>query len=165
MGRIKSLDEIKAMVLERMGKRNVFRRAKREDVESVLANLTSKDPELWAKEWSRAAKPYEEAGAKHEQAGRTKDACEAYVMAYTYYALGRYPVAHTPGKQENYRKSVEMYEKGGALLRPAAGKGSRALPRQHDSCLSARAARRQETFGGDQLRRHRFLQGRELRVR
>ncbi len=55
MGRIKNLDEIKAMVRERTGKRNTFRLAKREDVESVLASLTSKDPELWAKEWSRVA--------------------------------------------------------------------------------------------------------------
>lgn len=50
MGRVKSLDEIKAMVRERAGKRNTFRMAKRDDVESVLANLTSKDPDLWATE-------------------------------------------------------------------------------------------------------------------
>ena len=39
MGRVKELDEIKAMIRERTGKRNTFRHAKREDVESVLANL------------------------------------------------------------------------------------------------------------------------------
>jgi len=89
MGRVKSLDEIKAMIRDRSGKRNIFRRAKREDVESVLANLTSKDPELWAAEWSRVAKPYEEQAARHERAGRLKDAREAYVQAYTYYATGR----------------------------------------------------------------------------
>src|SRR6266496_3000210 len=70
MGRIKNLDEIKAMVRERTGKRNTFRLAKREDVESVLASLTSKDPELWAKEWSRVAIPYEEQAAKLEKAGK-----------------------------------------------------------------------------------------------
>ena len=36
MGRIKSLDEIKAMARERTGKRNVFRRARIEDVDPVL---------------------------------------------------------------------------------------------------------------------------------
>jgi len=118
MGRVKNLDEIKATVRERTGKRNIFRRAKKEDVESVLANLTSKDPELWAKEWSRVARPYEEQGAEHEQAGRTREARDAYVMAYTYYATGRYPVPHTPGKMECFRKSLELYEKAGRYFEP-----------------------------------------------
>ena len=83
MGRIKTLDEIKAMVRERTGKRNVFRRARIEDVEPVLERLTSKDPELWAAEWSRAAEPYEEEGAAHETAGRSDEAREACLMAYT----------------------------------------------------------------------------------
>ena len=113
MGRVKSLDEIKAMIRDRTGKRNIFRRAKREDVESVLANLTSKDPELWAAEWSRVARAYEEEATRHEQTGRLKEAREAYVQAYTYYATGRYPVPHTVGKQQCFRKSLAMYEKAG----------------------------------------------------
>jgi esterase FrsA len=118
MGRVKSLDEIKTMIRDRTGKRNIFRRAKPEDVESVLANLTSKDPELWATEWSRVAKPYEEEAARHEQAGRSQDAREAYLQAYTYYATGRYPVPHTVGKQACFRKSLEMYEKAGRYFAP-----------------------------------------------
>ena len=106
------------MIRERVGKRNTFRHAKREDVESVLANLTSKDPELWAKEWSRVAKPYEEAGVKLEQAGKFKEAREAYVQAYAYYATGRYPTPHTPGKMACYRKSLEVYEKAGKYFEP-----------------------------------------------
>ena len=54
MGRIKTLDEIKAMVRERTGRQNVFRRAKREDVEAVLTRLTSRDPELRAADEVRA---------------------------------------------------------------------------------------------------------------
>ena len=118
MGRVKNLDEMKAMIRERTGKRNIFRRAKPEDVESVLANLTSKDPDLWASEWARVARPYEEAAGRAEKAGNSKDAREAYVMAYTYYTVGRYPVAHTPGKQANFRKSLEMYEKAGRYFDP-----------------------------------------------
>lgn len=78
MGRVKSLDEIKAMVRERTGKRNIFRLAKRDDVKSVLAHWTSKDPELWAEEWSRMAKPYEEKAAQLELAGRLNEAREAF---------------------------------------------------------------------------------------
>jgi esterase FrsA len=118
MGQVKNLDEIKAMVRERAGKRNTFRLAKRADVESVLANLTSKDPELWAKEWSRVAKPYEEQGAELEQSGKFKEAREAYVQAYAYYATGRYPTPHTPGKMACFHKSLEMYEKAGKFFEP-----------------------------------------------
>jgi len=119
MGRVKELDEIKAMIRERTGTRNTFRHAKREDVESVLANLTSKDPELWAREWSRVARPYEENGAKLEQADRFKEARDSYVQAYAYYATGRYPTPHTPGKMECFRKSLEVYEKAGKYFEPA----------------------------------------------
>lgn len=133
MGRVKNLDEIKAMVRERTGKRNIFRRAKREDVESVLGNLTSKDPELWASEWARVAKPYAEAAGKAEKAGNSREARESYLMAYTYYAIGRYPVAHTPGKQANFRKSLEMYEKAGYHFEPPLERanvpfGDRTIP-------------------------------------
>lgn len=118
MGRVKTLDVIKAMIRERTGKRNIFRLAKPEDVESVLANLTDRDPELWASEWSRVAKPYEEQAAVLERAGRFEEARQAYIQAYAYYATGRYPTPHTPGKQECFRKSLEMYEKAGKYLDP-----------------------------------------------
>lgn len=118
MGRVKNLDEIKAMVRERTGKRNTFRHCKSADVESVLANLTSKDPELWAKEWSRVAKPYEEQGIQFEKEGKFKAAREAYVQAYAYYATGRYPTPHTPGKMACYRKSLEVYEQAGKYFEP-----------------------------------------------
>jgi hypothetical protein len=118
MGRVKTLDEIKAMVRARAGKRNTFRHAKIEDVESVLGNLNSKDPELWAKEWSRVAKPYEDQGANLEREGKFKEAREAYVQAYAYYATGRYPTPHTPGKMECFHKSLEVYEKAGKYFEP-----------------------------------------------
>ena len=118
MGRVKTLDEIKAMVRERTGKRNVFRRARIADVEPVLERLTSKDPDLWAAEWSGAAEPYEEAGETHEEAGRSDEARDAFFMAYTYYTIGRYPVPHSPGKQECARKSLALFKRAGRYFRP-----------------------------------------------
>ncbi|HTF91416.1 MAG TPA: alpha/beta hydrolase [Verrucomicrobiae bacterium] len=118
MGRVKNLEEIKAMVRARTGKRNTFRHAKTADVESVLVNLTSKDPELWAKEWARVAKPYEDHGEQFEKAGKFEEAREAYVQAYCYYATGRYPTPHTPGKLACYRKSLEVYERAGKYFTP-----------------------------------------------
>jgi hypothetical protein len=165
MGRVKNLDEIKAMVRERTGKRNTFRHAKREDVEAVLANLTSKDPELWAREWSRVAEPYEALGAKLEKAGKFNEAREAYVQAYAYYATGRYPTPHTPGKMACFRKSLEVYEKAGRYFEPAAGASRGSVRQPEDSDLRSRSKGRPQTFNGHQLRRHRFVQSRKLRVR
>lgn len=119
MGRIKNLDEIKAMVRERTGKRTVFRGARIEDVEPVLDRLTTKDPELWAAEWSRAAEPYAEAGEAHEAAGRAAEAREAFLMAYVYYTIGRYPVPLSPGKQECARKSLALYLRAARHFTPA----------------------------------------------
>jgi pimeloyl-ACP methyl ester carboxylesterase len=119
MGQVKNLDEMKAMIRARTGKRNVFRRAKKEDVESVLARLSDKDPERWAAEWSRVAERYEKEGAERERAGKAREAMDAYLMAYSYYTIGRYPVPHTPGKQACFKKSLELYEKAGKYFAPA----------------------------------------------
>lgn len=118
MGQVKTLDEVKAMIRARTGKRNVFRRAKTSDVESVLERLTDKDPDRWTAEWSRVAGRYESEGAERERAGQSHAAAEAYLMAYTYYTIGRYPVPHTPGKQACFKKSLELYEKAGRYFPP-----------------------------------------------
>ncbi len=119
MAHVRNLEEIKAEVRRLAGKSKIFRRAKIDDVESVLVRLTSKDPDLWAAEWSRVAQPYEEAGAAYERAGRSDEARAAYLQAYTYYATGRYPVPHSPGKMQCLRKSLELYEKAGRYFVPA----------------------------------------------
>ena len=118
MGRIKNIDEIKAELRAMAGKSKIFRRAKIADVESVISHLTSKDPELWAAQWSRVAKRYEDTGVRHEQDGRLEEARAAYIQAYTYYATGRYPVPHTPGKMQCFRKSLELYERAGRYFEP-----------------------------------------------
>src|SRR6185295_8664401 len=79
---------------------------------------TNKDPELWAQEWSRVAKPYEDQGDELEKTGKFDEARQAYLQAYAYYATGRYPTPHTPGKLECFHKSLELYEKAGRYFSP-----------------------------------------------
>ena len=74
-------------------------------------------------EWSRVAKPYEEAGVIYENAGRFEEARAAYLQAYLYYATGRYPVPHSAGKMECFRKSLELYEKAGRYFEPSLARG------------------------------------------
>ena len=62
-----------------------------------------------------------------------QQAREAYIQAYTYYATGRYPVPHTPGKQQCFRKSLEMYERAGRFFEPPLEKvgipfGDKTIP-------------------------------------
>ncbi|HXG51240.1 MAG TPA: alpha/beta hydrolase [candidate division Zixibacteria bacterium] len=118
MGRVKSLDEIKAEIRSQTGKKRVFRRLRPHDVERVVEKLTSKDPELWAELWAGVALRYEEEGAEHERHGRIDRARESYFLAYAYYAAGRYPVPHTPGKLRCFHKSLELYEKAGRYFDP-----------------------------------------------
>ena len=117
MGRVKNLDEIKTMIRDRIGKRNIFRHAKREDVESVFDNLTSKDPELWAAEWSRVAKPYEEgaSGTNKPDVQGSAGSIPASLHVLCHRSL---PDPHTLGKQGCYRKSLEVYEKAGKYFEP-----------------------------------------------
>jgi hypothetical protein len=110
--------KIKAEVRAMTGKSKIFCRARPADVESVLAKLTSKDPDLSAAEWLWVAQPYEEAGKAHEHAGRINQAREAYIQTYTYYAAGRYPVPHCSGKLQSFRKSLELYENAGRYFDP-----------------------------------------------
>ena len=50
----KSLEEIKADILQRAGRVNPFERVNKEEVEQVVKNLSNLDGDLWGKEWGKA---------------------------------------------------------------------------------------------------------------
>jgi tetratricopeptide (TPR) repeat protein len=89
-----------------------------EDVKLFLSRLTSKDPDVWAREWSRVAEPYEKKGDELFQAGMRKEALEAYYQAYRYYYLGRWPLVNSQGRMEAYQKAIRTFLAAGRLFDP-----------------------------------------------
>ena len=114
----KSLGEIKADISHRAGKINPFERVKKEDVESVLKNLTSLEPDLWGREWGKLGAKYEAFAEEQEKTGKTKDAGATYYLAYEYYRIGRYPVPSSPEKMNCYHGALRTFLKAGPTMDP-----------------------------------------------
>ncbi len=114
----KTLEEIKAEILHRAGKINPFERVKQADVEQVVKNLTSLDPDLWGREWGKFGLKYEAFAQEQEKQGKSKEAGETYYLAYEYYRVGRYPVPSSPEKKQCYEGALRTFIKVGATMDP-----------------------------------------------
>jgi len=114
----KTLAEIKADIAQRAGRINPFERVKKTDVEQLLKNLTSLDPELWGHEWGKLGAKYEAAAEEQERQGKPQPAGENYYLAYEYYRIGRYPVPSSPEKRRCYQGVLRTFIKAGAAIEP-----------------------------------------------
>ncbi len=114
----KSLDEIKADILNRAGRVNPFERVKREDVEQVLQRLDSLDPDLWGREWEKFGAKYEALGEEQEKEGKKEEAGETFYLAYEYYRIGRYPVPSSPEKMNCYKGALRTFLKAAPTMDP-----------------------------------------------
>ncbi|HXV49661.1 MAG TPA: alpha/beta fold hydrolase [Candidatus Binatia bacterium] len=114
----KTLAEIKADISQRAGRVNPFERVKKDDVEEVLKNLTSLDPDLWGSEWGKFGAKYEALAEEQDRQGKNKQAGETYYLAYEYYRIGRYPVPSSPEKRKCYAGALRTFIKAGAALEP-----------------------------------------------
>jgi esterase FrsA len=114
----KSLEEIKADILHRAGRINPFERVAREDVEQVVANLNSLEPDLWGSEWGKLGAKYEALADEQKKNGKQKEAGETYYLAYEYYRIGRYPVPSSPQKMACYRGALRSFLKAASTMNP-----------------------------------------------
>ena len=114
----KTLEAIKADILRRAGRINPFERVKKEDVEQVVQNLTSLDPDLWGREWAKFGAKYEALAEEQERSGKKKEAGETYYLAYEYYRVGRYPVPSSPEKMNCYKGVLRTFLKAAPYLDP-----------------------------------------------
>ena len=114
----KTLEEIKADILHRAGQVNPFERVKKEDVEQVVKNITSLDPDLWGREWGKVGLKYEALAQEQEKMGSKKESGEIYYLAYEYYRIGRYPVPSSPEKMTCYQGALRTFLKAAPTMEP-----------------------------------------------
>ena len=88
------------------------------ELESIVARLTGTTEDLWVPIWR-------EAGAKHEADGDARDAAgdyvaarHAFLLAKTYYAIGRFPAEVSPVKAGISADCARAYRKACAHLDP-----------------------------------------------
>ena len=108
----------KGLLLRAREGRNPFIHTIYEEVEPIVAQLSSVEREEWAKAFSALAAPYEDRAARAETAGDRAAAMKNYLIAYDYYHLARYPAPNSPGKLKAYRKSQENYLKAARYFDP-----------------------------------------------
>lgn len=98
----RTLEGIKAEIINRAGSVNPLEWVKKEDVAEVAERLNSLDPDHWGAEWGRMGARYEAKAAQEEAQGQAEACGESYYLAYEYYRIGRYPVPNTPEKIKCY---------------------------------------------------------------
>src|SRR4051812_38437847 len=107
---VRSLAEVREIMLERArANRNPFDYTRGDEVEGVFDRLTSLDRDEWARAFSEAAVPYQEAAAKAEAAGDAEGARQNHLLAYGYLRVARYPAPNSPAKKEAYVRSQAHY--------------------------------------------------------
>ncbi len=114
----RTLEEIKTEILRRAGRVNPFERTKKEDVEEVIARLTSLEPDTWGREWGKVGAKYEMLAAEQEKKGLSKEAGDSYYLAYEYFRIGRYPVPSSAEKMTCYQGVLRNFLRAGKFLDP-----------------------------------------------
>lgn len=89
-----------------------------ERLKDTVARLTGTTDDVWVPVWGEAGRAYEEEGDALEGTGDHDGARRAFLLAKTYYAIGRFPDAITPAKAAMSRDCVRAYLKAAAHLDP-----------------------------------------------
>ena len=105
----KTLEEVKADIVARIGVRHPFLGVDPSTVHEVVDRLTSLERDHWAEEWSRVAERFQLEGEASEASGEASRAMEAYFNAYKAFTLARYPAPVTQKKRQAYRRAVDSF--------------------------------------------------------
>ncbi len=109
MSEPRTLEAIKNDIRSRVGHRAPFLHADKADAEEALAKLSTVEGEPWAAAWNELGVRWEKQAHAAEAAGDWGRAATAYLKAYGYYGIARHPFPSTPGKQQGYLKTREMF--------------------------------------------------------
>lgn len=116
----RTLETVKAEILNRAGRINPFEWVKKEDVSEVAGRLKSLEPDHWGTQWATMAARYETRGDEEQSRGQTEACGKSYYLAYEYYRIGRYPVPNTPEKMNCYKGALRCFHKAARYLDPPA---------------------------------------------
>ncbi|MGI1661525.1 alpha/beta hydrolase family protein [Palleronia sp. KMU-117] len=89
-----------------------------EELERIVGGLEKTTEEHWVPVWRAAGKRHEDDGDRHEAAGDFAAARKAYLLAKTYYAIGRFPGEISPMKAGISADCARAYRKACAHLDP-----------------------------------------------
>ena len=89
-----------------------------DELKSIVAGLTGTTEDKWVPVWREAGDKHEIKGDRLEAAGDIDGARAAYLMAKTYFAIGRFPGEISPIKTEISADCARVYRKACAQLDP-----------------------------------------------
>ena len=89
-----------------------------EEFEVIVATLTGTTQDKWVPVWRNAGKKYEDLGDSAGQFGNYDEARKLYLLAKTFYAIGRFPSEITPEKADISADCARAYRKACAHLDP-----------------------------------------------
>lgn len=89
-----------------------------DELRGIVSGLTGTTQDVWVPAWREAGRRHEEQGDRHEEAGNHDDARREYLLAKTYYAIGRFPGEITPVKAEISADCARAYRKACLHLDP-----------------------------------------------
>lgn len=114
---VRAFRDAKDNMLDR-ARRGTFPHAEFETVAKVLDRLDSLDRDAWAGAFMEAARPWHERGEEAERSGDMQAARTAFLRAYGYYRMGRYPTTNSAGKRTSYENSVASFLRAARYLDP-----------------------------------------------
>ena len=86
------------------------------DVRDALSTIETRDPDEWARSWSRVAERYYR---EAEKSGSPDQRRENYIRAWRLYYFAQWPVASSEGKKAAYLKALQSFIKSTQFLSPA----------------------------------------------
>jgi pimeloyl-ACP methyl ester carboxylesterase len=115
----RSYPEVRGLLLERARDgRNPFFLTRFDEVAGVLARLDSVDPEPWAAAFAEVSQRHLASAEEAEAAGDAEAARAAFLAAYDYLHVARYPGPTSPAKMAAYRHAREVYLRAARYFDP-----------------------------------------------
>jgi esterase FrsA len=88
------------------------------ELKSLVAELQATTEDKWVPVWRKAGKRHEDEGDRLAAAGDGERARKEYLLAKTYYAIGRFPGEITPLKADVSADCARAYRKASEFLDP-----------------------------------------------